>query len=276
MMKRLIVKTVIAIAVMALAVPANAQFGGLGGAIKARAKSKVEEKVRQKAYQATNPKNVADEITSAIPEKGDAQEQLECKVSGHDYKMKGKINHGKWSKHQSSTVTFTHIPATLDEFKEVQKVLGTEPQGAVALQVMAFEMFRRDQQLGTEALKLNNTPTNLSSTLRQLKEVLGPDDSYARPYLAAALMQGANPANAYTPAYPYQVKMKVDPNKKYQESELLDGVVIYLLIDSEGWDTNWRGVELVRPEDAPYYLVSNCPAMYTQCKKIKGKFAGLK
>lgn len=275
-MKQLIEKMMIVCAVMALALPANAQFGGLGNAIKQHAKNKVEQKVRQKVYQATNPSNIADEISSAIPEKGDAKDKLECKVAGSSYKMKGKINHERWSKHQSSTVTFERIPATLDEFKQVQQVLGTEPQGAVALQVMAFEMFRRDPALGTEALKLNNTSTNLSSTVRRLKEILGDDDSYNRPYLPAALMQGAKPTNAYTPDFPYQVKMKVDPVKKYQESELLEGIVIYLLIDSEGWDTNWRGVELVKPEGQPYYLVSNCPAMYTQCKKIKGQYAGLK
>ncbi|MBR1551340.1 MAG: hypothetical protein IJ632_03350 [Muribaculaceae bacterium] len=266
----------IAATVMTLTMQASAQFGGLGNALKQRAKSKVEQKVRQTVYQTTNPSNIAEEISSAIPEKGDAQDKLECNVAGSSYKMKGKINHERWSKHQSSTITFERIPATLDEFKQVQKVLGTEPQGAVPLQVMAFEMFRRDPALGTEALKLNNTSTNLSSTVRRLKEILGNDDSYNRPYLPAALMQGAKPTNAYTPDYPYQVKMKVDPVKKYQESELLEGIVIYLLIDSEGWDTNWRGVELVRPEGEPYYLVSNCPAMYTQCKKIKGQYAGLK
>ena len=57
---------------------------------------------------------------------------------------------------------------------------------------------------------------------------------------------------------------------------MLGGTVIYLQIDSEGWDTNWRGVEVVRPEGEAYYVVSNCPAMYTQCKQIKGTWQGLK
>ena len=105
-MKQLIERMMIVCAVMALALPANAQFGGLGNAIKQHAKNKVEQKVRQKVYQATNPTNIADEISSAIPEKGDAKDKLECKVAGNSYKMKGKINHERWSKHQSSTVTF--------------------------------------------------------------------------------------------------------------------------------------------------------------------------
>ena len=61
--------------------------------------------------------------------------------------------------------------------------------------------------------------------------------------------------------------MKRDPNKQPQVSQLLKGTVIYMLIDSKGWDTNWRGVEVVKPEGSDYYVVSNCPAMYTQCKE---------
>ena len=85
-MKQLIERMMIVCAVMALALPANAQFGGLGNAIKQHAKNKVEQKVRQKVYQATNPTNIADEISSAIPEKGDAKDKLECKVAGNSYK----------------------------------------------------------------------------------------------------------------------------------------------------------------------------------------------
>ena len=265
----------IAIMLIAGTLGAQAQFGNLGRSISNRVKNEAYNQANKEIYKATNPNNIADEVSSAIPEKGDAKSKLEVKVGNHTYKLDGKINHGKWSKHQSSTVTFTNFPATLEEFKQVQKVLGTEPQGAVALQVMAFEMYHRDPELGKAALELNNTSTNLSSTMRQLSQVMGEDASYCRPYLAAAMLKGAKPTNAYSPDRPYQIKIRVNPVTKYQESELLDGVVIYLQIDSEGWDTNWRGVEVVRPYGEDYYVVSNCPAMYTQCKKIKGKFAGL-
>lgn len=254
---------------------AQAQFGNLGRSITNRVKSETQRKVTNEVYKATNPNNIIDEVSSAIPEKGDAKSKLQVTVGGSTYKLDGKINHGKWSKHQSSTVSFTRFPASLEEFEAVRKVLGTEPQGAVALQVMAFELYRRDKELGKAALQLNNTSTNLSATLRQLSQVMGEDASYCRPYLAAAMCKGAKPTNAYSPSRPYQIKIRVNPVTKYQESELLDGVVIYLQIDSEGWDTNWRGVEVVRPEGEDYYVVSNCPAMYTQCKKIKGTFAGL-
>lgn len=203
-------------------------------------------------------------------------QKVECSVGAKTYKIEGRINHDTWDKSQSSRVTFAGIPATLEEFKQVRQTLGKEPQGAVALQVMAFEMYRRDRVVGEQALRLNNTSTNYNSTVERLKEMMGKDKFYARPYLAAALLDGANPGNAYTPKSPYCVKMRVNPATKYQDSQFLGGTVIYLQIDSEGWDTNWRGVEVVKPEGESFYVVSNCPAMYTQCKQIKGTWQGLK
>ena len=161
-------------------------------------------------------------------------QKVECNVGAKTYKIEGRINHDTWDKSQSSRVIFTGIPATLEEFKQVRQTLGKEPQGAVALQVMAFEMFRRNRTVGEQALRLNNTATNYNSTIERLKEMMGKDKYYARPYLAAALLDGANPSNAYTPKSPYCVKIRVNPANKYQESQFLGGTVIYLQIDSEG------------------------------------------
>ena len=174
-------------------------------------------------------------------------------------------------------MTFDSFPANIQEFEKVRALIGHEPQGAVALQVMAFELFRRNASDGTKALELNNTSTNNTSCLRQLKEIMSTKDTYyARPYIAAALLKGATPENAYVPSEPYQLEVRVNPVSKYQDSEFLGGTVIYLQIDSKGWDTNWRGVEVVKPDGDDYYVVSNCPAIYTQCKKIKGTWNGLK
>ena len=156
-------------------------------------------------------------------------------------------------------------------------MIATEPQGAVALQVMAFELYRRNPEIGEKALKMNNTEVNFTQTLRQLKEMMDTKDAnYARPYLAAALLKGATPDNAYKPSEPYTVSVRVNPTSKYQESDFLQGTVIYLQVDSKGWDTNWRGVEVVKPKGEQYYIVSNCPALYTQCKKINGDWKELK
>ena len=182
--------------------------------------------------------------------------------------ISGDISHTQWEGNKTTSVTFDEFPATLDEWKAMQQVLGGEPQGAVALQVMAFELYRNNRTDGEQALRLNNTSTNYNSTVERLREIMGKDQYYARPYIARAMLHGATPENGYYTRPPYVIDMKVDPNKKYQESQLLRGTVIYLLIDSKGWDTNWRGVEVVKPAGSDYYVVSNCPAMYTQCKPV--------
>lgn len=189
------------------------------------------------------------------------------------YQINGNISHDRWNAYESATIIFQRFPANIDEFRQVQQLLGKEPQGVVALQVMAFELYRRDAEMGKAALELVNTPTNYTSTVRQLAEIMGKDKYYARPYIATALLQGATPENAYTPTEPYTVKVRVNPNTKYQESQMLGGTVISLQIDSQGWDTPWRTVDVVKPKGSDYYVVSNCPAMYTQCKETKGMWA---
>lgn len=181
-------------------------------------------------------------------------------------KINGDIDHTRWISDARSAVSFDAMPTTLARWEEMQKSLGKEPQGAVALQVMAFELFRRNREDGMQALRLNNTPTNFNSTVLRLKEIMGNDAYYARPYIAMAMLRGATPANGYTPSKPLTVELRVDPNKKYQLSQMLNGTVIYLQLNSQGWDTNWRGVEVVKPAGSDFFLVSNCPALYTQCK----------
>lgn len=226
--------------------------------------------------QATDKNRARVQKANAATERVAAQPSRQQKTSGSRYVVRGAISHTTWNKDESSSVIFTSFPATLDEFKQAREQLGREPQGAVALQVMAFELYRRDREAGQAALQLVNTATNYNSTIYQLKEMMGKDAYYSRPYLAAALLQGATPDNAYTPSSPYTVKVRVSPTSRYQESQLLRGTVIYLQIDSQGWDTSWRGVEVVKPEGQDYYVVSNCPAMYTQCKQIKGTWTPLK
>lgn len=203
----------------------------------------------------------------------DSGSQQSSKVSEKDAALqascKGSIDHNTWNPDATTTVEFNAFPKNLDEWKQMQEVLGNEPQGAAALQVMAFELYRNNRANGEEALRMNNTATNYNSTIERLREIMGNDKYYARPYIAWAMLDGATPENGYKVDSPYSIKMKVDPNKKYQESQMLHGTVIYLLIDSKGWDTNWRGVEVVKPEGSNYYVVCNCPAMYTQCKEAK-------
>lgn len=191
-------------------------------------------------------------------------------VEGKAYSFKGAIDHETWTSGQQSTLTFTGIPASVDEFKLIQEKIGTDPQGAVLLQILAFELYRNNPAAGEACIRLNNTQTNANTVLGRLKELFNTkDEYYARPYLAASFCKGATPENGYNPSKPYTVEVRVNPNSKYQNSSMLHGTVIYLQAYSNGYDTPWRGVEVVKPKGNDYFVVSSCPAFITQCKEME-------
>jgi len=176
---------------------------------------------------------------------------------------------GAVSKVQDGKVSIEAIPTTLDEFKALQAELGTSPEGCIMLQLVAMEMYRRDKELGRECLSLNNTTTNLSSVTSRLNELYRQNDSYARPYLVSSCFKGATPANGYNPNKPYTIEVRRDPVRPDdQRSQMLRGYVKYFQLYSDGYDTHWRNVDVVKQQGDEYYRVSNCPAILTQCKEI--------
>ena len=173
------------------------------------------------------------------------------------------------SKVQDGKVSIEAIPTNLDEFKAMQAELGTTPEGCIMLQLVAMEMYRRDKNVGRECLSLNNTSTNLTSVTRRLDELYRPNDSYSRPYLVSSCFKGATPANGYNPNKPFTIEVRRDPVRPNDErSQMLKGYVKYFQLYSDGYDTHWRNVDVVQQHDDPYYRVSNCPAILTQCKEI--------
>ena len=168
----------------------------------------------------------------------------------------------------SENVSVEKIPATLEEFQALQVQIGATPEGCVMLQLVAMEMYRRDKAVGLECLRLNNTDINLSSVTRRLNELYRENDSYARPYLVSACFMGAKPSNGYNPSKPYTIKVRKDPTKQDERSQMLKGYVKYIQLYSDGWDTHWRNVDVVQQKGDAYYRVSNCPAILTQCKEV--------
>ena len=172
------------------------------------------------------------------------------------------------SKTLSSTVSIDKIPATLEDFQSLQAKLGTTPEGCVMLQLVGMEMYRRNKELGLQCLKLNNTDTNLSTVTRRLNELYRENDSYARPYLVSSCFKGAKPSNGYNPTKPYTIEVRKDPTREDERSQMLKGYVKYMQVYSDGYDTPWRGVDVVQQKGDTYYRVSNCPAILTQCKEV--------
>ena len=196
-------------------------------------------------------------------------------TSDLEVKMEGKIDHKVHTANVTASVTFNRFPASLAEFKKVQEQIGGEPQGAVVLELMAAEMYRRDRSLGTKCLELCNVSTNVKIQTDRWKELFGSDKFYARPYQIAAFLEGANPDNDYTPKEPYKVEMKVSTNTYTKETFVFNSDVLYLNVLTEGKDKGFETVEVIKPgkcmdfpQGSTYFLVHNCPGLYSQVKQI--------
>ena len=202
----------------------------------------------------------------------------------HHYTLNGEINFdSKDHKTPTAYVTFTNVPSDYAEFEAVYtNLLGKSCHGVAAMIPMAIELYARDKAVGENCFKLLcHRATAVDEIVRVLKTKLdasqyGPDnDQYLQRYMAAALLKGADNKNSYTPEEPYTVEMCSNPNG-VKESSFANGIVYYLYILANGWDTFQRSVEILKPSDGEYYKVFNCPATYTQCKNIVGEWKGLK
>ena len=192
-----------------------------------------------------------------------------------EVKMEGKINHTVHTANVTAFVTFNRFPVSLEEFKKVQEQIGEEPQGAVALELMAAEMYRRDRALGLKCLELCNVSSNVNIQVSRWKELFSDDKYYARPYQIAAFLKGAKPDNDYKPDEPYKVEMKVSTNAYTKETFLYNSDVLFINVITAGKDKGVESVEVIKPgkcvdfpQGSKYFLVHNCPGLYSQVKQI--------
>ena len=200
----------------------------------------------------------------------------------HTYTQDGNLSIESYSSDATGKVTFTNVPSDYTEFETVyRQFLGKTPYGTAAMMPMAMEMYGRDKEMGEKCVRLICTETTAAEVLRELKQKYvpskysEPNDPYVQRYLAAAVLEGATNTNAYTPNEPYTVNMTAGVNK-HQEMQMYDGTVMWLYIIGGGWDTTQRTVQIVKTSTNDLFQIFSCPALYTQCKNIKGTWPGLK
>lgn len=167
------------------------------------------------------------------------------------------------------TVQIDSIPQSVADFQTMQQQLATTPEGAVMMVIVAMEMYHQNVTIGEQCIKLCNVENNHYSILSRLRELFNAKDKYyGRPYQAAAFFRGATPKNGYNPTKPYTIRVRKNPTRSDERSEILRGYVKYLQVYSDGFDTYWRGCEVIQQKGSSVYKVSNCPSLYTQCKEI--------
>ena len=190
----------------------------------------------------------------------------------------GNIDPEEYDKETASVVTFNRIPYDLDEFNEVYAAIGDKPAGAVAMLLMAMEMYHRQHDVGLQALELCNTPGDMKVRYgEQLNQLYMINDAtgYARPYQVASFLKGANYLNGYAPETPYTIEIKTDPAKPYAWSNDYEAHVIYLRITQsskveKGPDVilKTQGVSVVMPAGKDKFQVFEGAGLITQCVKI--------
>lgn len=199
-----------------------------------------------------------------------------------EFQVSGDIDVENIQPGQKGKVSFNRFPTSYAEFRQVKLDMDRTPQGAVALELMAAELYRRNHSEGEEAFKICNTTTNLNDVIKGFKDVFdGYEGRQKTPYQVAAFLEGANWENGYNPTEPYTVNVEVSANgatysNTYQTDE------ISFIIFTQGSDSGSRlGVNALctsKPGEPAGYIISSCPALYAQVREISfnATFNGLK
>ena len=182
----------------------------------------------------------------------------------------GQINHDTYERGQHASCSIAALPTTLAEFKELQKQIGGEPQGAVVCFLAAMNVYVNDENEGKECLELASYKIG-GSEFSTLKEKLrGPDsDSYVQKYLPYAHFKGANAKNGYTPDQPLTLEVSVNNGLPYGYLTDADAPVIYLLFKTQGTDMGQRSVSVIKPDDSEYFLVYDRAGLMMQVKNAR-------
>ena len=177
----------------------------------------------------------------------------------------------------TARVVFTHFPATIREFETLQKqLLGESRPGTLALELMAFEMYRRNRTKGEECIKKCTISAQAKSAISNLGQKFplhrGDEitDSYQQPYLIASFLKGATESNKFQPDYPYQLDFTLSDSvydKQGEYSHIYWGSIYYYNTYRNG-DKQVKASVIVLDDD-PIVMVHNCPSYYFATTTIK-------
>ena len=166
-------------------------------------------------------------------------------------------------------VSFTHFPSNVREFSFLQsQLLGKTKPGALALELMAFEMYRRNRTAGKACIEMCNLSANAKSVINQLSQKFPEsrddatfDESVCQPYLVATYLKGATQQNSYKPDYPYVLSLYENTSTFAKQGEKTAFGLVYRWCVKRGGE---REVEasLILPYDEEVYLVQGCPDFF--------------
>jgi D-methionine transport system substrate-binding protein len=201
-------------------------------------------------------------------------------VATPTYCVEGRLDMSSPAASQSETVTWTHFPNDVAELREAQRQIGNTLGGAVALQLMAFEIYRHDRREGEEAIRLVNYKSNVQSVLSVISQRYSrsehspEEDLYVQPYIVASFLKGATTANRYTPDEPYSITVYWDASRQVEEASpyVGGGHLCRVHVMNANYGTPQRSVQVIKTTPEACFLIQNSPSLYTQCPPISGRW----
>ena len=185
--------------------------------------------------------------------------------------VSGNISADNFVKGTVGTVTFNRFPANVNEWKQVREQIGETMPGAVALQIMACELYRRNNNAGAECIKLNTVSNQVKSYTGLVKDLF----RRSRPYQYAAYLKDASWDNGYNPTKPYVITVEVGATSNVEYSNSYQTNIYGLFVKSNGHEMHdgWQPVSVMvtakpgEPGEGKYYIIFASSSIFLQCKE---------
>ena len=144
---------------------------------------------------------------------------------------------------KSERIVFDTMPASLEEFKNLQQAAMDTPFKTAAMAVLAFTYYPVDKAMSLAMLDFIKGPKPLSPMEKQFIA----DRFMDKDYVPRSYFEGATPANDYEPAEPYTIIVSENPYSYQNEGYAT------LYMTSGGADSP-RSVQLRKAKDGKWYL----------------------
>ena len=147
---------------------------------------------------------------------------------------------------KSKTYSFNALPQNVEELKSLPEAALTDVYAVAALSLIALTRFETDREESIKMLNFLKGPDPLTPMALQQISDRFMDGKF---YKVNSFFEGATPANNYTPAKPYKVKVSSTPYSFENEN----WAVLYL---HSGGSDNPRPVKLrKKPSTGQWFLV---------------------
>ena len=144
---------------------------------------------------------------------------------------------------KTEEIVFAKLPESYDEFCAMPQAAMSTPFETAAMTVLALCFYPQDSALSISMLDFLRGPRPLSPSEKQfLKDRFSDKDYVPRSYF-----NGATPANDYTPAQPFAVKVSENPYTYANEG------YAKMFVRSGGAD-NPREIVMRKAKDGKWYL----------------------